>query len=207
MEVPGGELGASVNWTASVPQGQGLQEIGECSLRATRRRPRRSATSRQVGVVLGDAGLLDPIFTHGGDTGDTLAALAYIAYRGGGQLRLTPRPGMVRDPFTQAKVERLRPLLERQPYIRGVSFGEPLGVNLDEWRQRMRGRLNLADYVSQAFDVPHYPRQALALLHRPQPGGPGGVPPQPQVSRQRRIVEEDHEEVQPRAVGLRGPAG
>ena len=50
-------------------------------------------------------------FSHGGDTGDLIYALPTVKMLGGGRLRLV-KAQQVREPFTPAKVESLRPLLE-----------------------------------------------------------------------------------------------
>jgi hypothetical protein len=98
-------------------------------------------------------------FSHGGDTGDLIYALATVKMLGGGRLRLVKSHG-VREPFSPAKVESLRPLLEAQPYISGVEYGETaIGVNLDEFRKHYRYDLSLCDMVASTFGLPHYPRE------------------------------------------------
>lgn len=100
-------------------------------------------------------------YSHFGDTGDLIAALATIATIGPGTLTLYPAPGRVREVFTPEKVERLRSFLECQEYVTGVSFAEhPVGTVLDKWRtRRPRGHRNLADAVADAFNVPHWSRE------------------------------------------------
>ena len=98
-------------------------------------------------------------FTHGGDSGDLIYALATVKTLGGGRLRLVKKYN-VREPFSPAKVESLRPLLEAQPYITGVEYGESTtGINLDEFRNHYREDLNLCDMVASTFGLPHYPRE------------------------------------------------
>ena len=77
-------------------------------------------------------------FSHGGDTGDLIYALATVKSLGGGRLRLM-RNDRVREPFTPEKVEVLRIFLELQPYVTGVEYGDtPSGFNLDDWRRHCR---------------------------------------------------------------------
>lgn len=93
------------------------------------------------------------MFFSGGDVGDTLYALSVMKQLGGGRLRLY-HADYVRAPFDAAKVERLRPLLERQPYIKEVSFGPRVGINLDAWRSHYKGNLNIADMAADAHQLP-----------------------------------------------------
>jgi hypothetical protein len=66
----------------------------------------------------------------------------------------------VREPFSRSKMESLRPLLEAQPYVTGVEYGETAGgINLDWFRGFYRDELNLLDNVSNTFGLPHYPRE------------------------------------------------
>jgi hypothetical protein len=115
-----------------------------------------------------------PTVSHAGDIGDTLAALASFnaLYPAGAHLVLYSAPGMVREPYSPSKVERLRSFLELQPYIRSVRYqDQPEGVVLDEWRKKkFKVRLNLADMFAEAFGVPH-PNRELPWLRvdRPEP--------------------------------------
>jgi glycosyltransferase involved in cell wall biosynthesis len=98
-------------------------------------------------------------FSHGGDTGDLIYALPTVKMLGGGRLRLV-KAQQVREPFSPAKVESLRPLLEAQPYVTGVEYGEEAaGLDLDAFRKLYRDDLNLSDLVSTTFGIPHYPRE------------------------------------------------
>jgi hypothetical protein len=97
-------------------------------------------------------------YSHGGDTGDLIYALASVKMMGGGRMRLV-KAGHPREPFSPAKVESLRRFLEAQPYISGVEYGETaVGMNLDHWRNYYRNDLSLCDMVASAFGLPHYPR-------------------------------------------------
>ncbi len=96
-------------------------------------------------------------YSHGGDTGDLIYALPTVKTLGGGRLRLV-KSRQAREPFSPAKVESLRPLLEVQPYITGIEYGETAtGLDLDEFRNHLRPGLNLCDIVASAFGVPGYP--------------------------------------------------
>jgi hypothetical protein len=103
------------------------------------------------------------VFSHSGDTGDLIYALASIKTIGGGCLRLVKIKGSkstVREPFSPGKVELLRPFLEAQPYIHGVEYGEIYdgSINLDGFRKYLRNRLSLCDAVADNLKVPHHPR-------------------------------------------------
>jgi hypothetical protein len=98
-------------------------------------------------------------FSHGGDTGDLIYALATVKMLGGGRMRLV-KSHRVRESFSPAKVESLRPLLEAQPYITGVEYAEvAIGVDLDQFRNRYRYDLSLCDMVATTFGLPPYPRE------------------------------------------------
>ena len=98
-------------------------------------------------------------YSHGGDTGDLIYALATVKSLGGGRLRLT-RNDRAREPFTPEKVEMLRVSSKRRPYVSGVEYCDTPGVfDLDEWRKHYRQGLNICDLVASTFGLPHYPRQ------------------------------------------------
>lgn len=59
-------------------------------------------------------------FSHSGDLGDIIYSLPTIRACGGGTLFLFDQPGKTSHGMTEAKVQRLRPLLEMQPYIDAV---------------------------------------------------------------------------------------
>lgn len=74
-------------------------------------------------------------FSHSGDLGDIIYALPAIRACGGGSLFLTHTEGKTSHGMTEAKVERLRPLLERQPYIDSVEWDINCELhNLDGFR-------------------------------------------------------------------------
>jgi hypothetical protein len=111
------------------------------------------------GDLLIDVRSSERTYSHGGDTGDLIYALATVKSLGGGRLLLT-RNDRVREPFTPAKVESLRAFLEAQPYITGVEYRtSPAGLDLDAWRNHYREELSICDMVASTFGVPHYPRE------------------------------------------------
>lgn len=99
--------------------------------------------------------------SHGGDLGDTIYALPTIRqlvkYDETGDrahLILYAAHGRVREPWSPTKVERVRDFFQLQPYIASVAFSRRAsGTNLDMWRTKYDGALNLADMVSRAFKV------------------------------------------------------
>ena len=124
-------------------------------------------------------------FSHGGDTGDLIYALPTVKMLGGGRLRLV-KAQQVREPFSPAKVESLRPLLEAQPYISGVEYGE-------DCDRPQPGRVPEAlpgRFESQRSGVEHLRRTplpaggAVAVLLGTQPGGPGCHQPVAALPRQ-----------------------
>jgi Macrocin-O-methyltransferase (TylF) len=102
---------------------------------------------------------MERVFSHSGDIGDLLAALPVIRQLGGGELVLFPAQ-YTGCRMTRARVESLRPLLELQPYIKGVRWAPgPEGTNLDEWRQHYDSYKNLTDMLAQTFGQPHPDRE------------------------------------------------
>jgi hypothetical protein len=110
-------------------------------------------------------------YSHGGDLGDLLAALASIRQLSTDvDLVLPKTENVVREPWTPAKVERVRSFLELQPYIRRVRYADqPEGRNLDEWRRHYKKGLNLADMFADWCHVPHWDREVpWCLVDRPE---------------------------------------
>lgn len=66
-------------------------------------------------------------FFHTGDLGDIIASLPTVRELDGGEFVIGHRtgPGFCRESMKGARFEAIRPLLETQPYIKGVSWGEP----------------------------------------------------------------------------------
>src|SRR5882762_6239119 len=91
---------------------------------------------------------MNQVYSHSGDIGDLLAALPVIRQLAGGELVLFPAP-YTGFPMTVERVENLRPLLELQPYVKGVRWGAgPEGTNLDEWRKHYDPSKNLTDMLA-----------------------------------------------------------
>jgi hypothetical protein len=81
-------------------------------------------------------------FAHAGDLGDIIYSLPVIRELGGGVLRLRPR-GYTDKPMTQERANLLIPLIEKQPYIKGVYFDPrsetlPGEVDLDQFRGHLQ---------------------------------------------------------------------
>jgi len=85
------------------------------------------------------------IFSHSGDLGDIIYSLPTIRAAGGGILKLFNFPGRTAHGMTEAKVERVKPLLECQPYIEKVEWTtEFCDSDLNGFRNH-RAHGNLAD--------------------------------------------------------------
>lgn len=96
-------------------------------------------------------------FTHTADLGDIIAALPSIRTLGGGHLVIGEKKGRDggRESLRGARFESLKPLLECQPYIDGVTWADELpatkwdfssfrhdhckGENLAQWQARHLG--------------------------------------------------------------------
>lgn len=61
-------------------------------------------------------------FSHSGDLGDIIYSLPTIRAAGGGSIYIFPWPGRTAHGMDQGKVDRLKPLLERQEYIDEVEY-------------------------------------------------------------------------------------
>jgi hypothetical protein len=102
------------------------------------------------------------VFVHGGKAGDCILHLSAIEQMGGGALRLWPCPHTGGPAWSSEFVNKLRPLLEVQPYIHKVGFsnnGPQSGeIELDVWRWRYKNNLNIADNLHDALGMEYYPR-------------------------------------------------
>lgn len=90
-------------------------------------------------------------FSHSGDIGDIIYSLPTIRACGGGELTLFHFPGRTAHPMTEAKVARLRPLMEAQEYISAVHWspsGPDHSLNgfRDHWRHGNLADMHLATH-------------------------------------------------------------
>lgn len=113
-------------------------------------------------------------FYHSGDFGDIIYALPTIRALGGGHLVIGPtKRYATRLSMTKEIVEVIAPLLRIQPYIRSVTFNEPVDISYDlnrfrdyllaepELISRGQPRRNLAEAHLLTFRLP------LSECHRP----------------------------------------
>lgn len=85
------------------------------------------------------------VFSHSGDLGDIIYSLPTIRAAGGGVLKLFDFPGRTAHGMTKSKVDRIRPLLELQPYIERVEWSPVFcDSSLNGFRSH-RSHGNLAD--------------------------------------------------------------
>jgi len=85
-------------------------------------------------------------FSHSGDLGDIIYSLPTIRAAGGGKLILFDYPGRTAHGMSVEKMERLRPLLEQQPYIHGVEWSDTrIDCALNGFRDHCRDHGNLMD--------------------------------------------------------------
>ncbi len=115
---------------------------------------------------------VEQVFAHAGDLGDIIAALPIIRAMGGGKIVITPRPNlpmMGRESMEGARYEAIKPLLEAQPYITSVEWGEapPGCVDFRAFRQGIPGGENLI--VTQARHVGCEDFSFGKWLHVPDP--------------------------------------
>lgn len=93
-------------------------------------------------------------FVHGGDIGDLIYALPTMKALGGGNLALVPYK--VREPFTEAKAQRIIPLLTKQGYLGEIEYmAEPPQAiyNFNSFRTRYRNGKSLASIQSEMFGL------------------------------------------------------
>jgi FkbM family methyltransferase len=97
------------------------------------------------------------VFTHSGDIGDIIYSLPAIRAKGGGVLILFDSPGKTAHGMTEAKVNRLRPLLESQAYIESVQWSsKPIESSLNGFRDHMnQGNLADAHLATQGLNWSH----------------------------------------------------
>jgi hypothetical protein len=109
------------------------------------------------------------IFSTAGDCGAIIYSLPAVRALGGGAIRLFPA-AYTTARMTPALAQSLATLLRCQPYIMSCEFAErPEGTNLDNWRQRYRSDLNIAECVCQSMGVPAPPPEELWLtMPRPR---------------------------------------
>lgn len=94
----------------------------------------------------------DKPLVHGGDVGDLIYALPTMKALGGGNLLLVP--DRVREPFTEAKVAKLAPLLSLQTYLKSVEFSPAVhgkAYDFTRFRDRYRSGKSLAQIQSEMF--------------------------------------------------------
>jgi hypothetical protein len=105
-------------------------------------------------------------YKHGGDFGDTIYALPTIKAIGGGYLYLTPIKETSRR-MNKKRARALMPLLEIQPYIKGVEWRRNCPhdvIDIDKWRTDYQNHLNLCDNVCNYFKVPFPLREEPWLI-------------------------------------------
>jgi hypothetical protein len=108
-------------------------------------------------------------YSHDGDLGDTLAAMAIMRELGGGDLVLYPTN--TRERYSPRRVGVIAPLLECQHYIRSVRYADRAaddGIDLGAWRFNYRSGLNLVDMYFSWIRKPHLDRdQPWLWCHEP----------------------------------------
>lgn len=91
-------------------------------------------------------------FGHSGDIGDIIYSLPTIRKAGGGKLVLFNHPdGRTAHGMTEAKVSRIRPLLERQHYIHSVEWSDGVADHRlngfrDHWQHGNLADMHLATH-------------------------------------------------------------
>jgi FkbM family methyltransferase len=110
-----------------------------------------------------------PTFTHSGDLGDIIYSLPAIKASGGGDLILFHSDRSAHG-MSEEKVNRIRPLLEQQSYIKSVRWSDiPIESSLNNFRSYMgAGSLADAHLASQGFDWWHRVDQWLHVEPNPK---------------------------------------
>lgn len=96
------------------------------------------------------------IFGHSGDLGDCIASLPSVRALGGGHYAIGYRPGHCRESMKGQRFGALKPLLEEQPYIRGVRWSDDLGGcthDFSTFRHDHRFGENIAQWQARHFGV------------------------------------------------------
>ncbi len=111
------------------------------------------------------------VFTHSGATGDIIFSLPTIKAMGGGHLCITPGNEVMRQ-----RAEAVKPLLEVQDYITGVSIVKykPAGsIDLDKFRKYAGHHNNLveAHFKGQGLKPSRWQDGWLTVPESPSPGG------------------------------------
>lgn len=92
-------------------------------------------------------------FGHSGDIGDIIYSLPTIKAKGGGVLYLYDIPSRTAHGMNEAKVDRIRPLLEYQPYIESVLwFEHAADHSLNGFRDHLR---NAGEHLADAHLATH----------------------------------------------------
>lgn len=101
-----------------------------------------------------------PTFYHQGDIGDIVAMLPSLRHMGGGHIVIGDRdasysgsgPGFCRESMQGPRYEAVKPLLEAQPYVMSVSWGDcpPNGIDVSFFRNTPpRQGENIADWQAR----------------------------------------------------------
>lgn len=118
------------------------------------------------------------MFSHSGDIGDIIYSLPTIRAAGGGSLVLFDYPGRTAHGMNQAKADRIKPLLELQPYISSVEFrtgihDSSLNGFRDHWRHGNLSDMHLATHglewihrSTRWLDIDHPVETYPVVIHR-----------------------------------------
>lgn len=96
------------------------------------------------------------IYGHAGDLGDVVASLPAVRALGGGHYAIGYRDGHCRESMRGPRFDVLRPLLEEQPYIKGVRWTDDLDActhDFSTFRHDLIVGENLAQWQARHFRV------------------------------------------------------
>lgn len=112
-------------------------------------------------------------FCHSGDIGDIIYSLPTIRAAGSGRLVLYDHPGRTAHGMTAEKVDRIKPLLELQPYIHSVVWREGIhNHNLNGFRDHAgHGVLTDMHLATHGFDW-RYRKRAWIKVDKVLPVAP-----------------------------------
>lgn len=120
----------------------------------------------------------DLVFFTSGDLGDIIAMLPSVRHMGGGSIVIGEREhtgtgqGFCRESMKGARYEAIKPLLEAQPYVTGVSWGDlsPDMVDVSSFRIPPYRLENIAQCIARYLKLGKVSEEPWLTVPDPIPG-------------------------------------